>query len=158
MYKKLITLPIVVTVFLSGCATGPNKQQIGGLGGAGLGGIAGALACKNVGKGTGNKAAIAACTLLGAGLGYIAGSSIGSSLDATDQMNARTALENNQPTTWTNPNTNAQYTVTPTVTTPTSNGGVCREYTTEAVVDGRRERVYGKACRQPDGTWQDMGR
>ena len=30
----------------------------------------------------------------------------------------------------------------------------CREYTTTAEIDGRMQRVVGKACRQPDGSWQ----
>jgi hypothetical protein len=32
-------------------------------------------------------------------------------------------------------------------------GRFCREYQTHGVIDGRRERLYGTACLQPDGSW-----
>jgi len=35
-----------------------------------------------------------------------------------------------------------------------SSGAYCREYQQEIVVGGRVERGYGKACRQPDGSWK----
>jgi surface antigen len=58
---------------------------------------------------------------------------------------------------WQNPNTNSQYEVTPVRTVQTSRGA-CREYTTKAVINGKKETVYGYACRQPDGTWQEEKR
>jgi len=33
----------------------------------------------------------------------------------------------------------------------------CREYQTTIVVGGKPEKAYGKACRQPDGTWKEEG-
>jgi hypothetical protein len=30
----------------------------------------------------------------------------------------------------------------------------CREFTVPITVAGREEKAYGKACQQPDGTWQ----
>lgn len=30
----------------------------------------------------------------------------------------------------------------------------CREYTTDSVVQGRTQQVFGTACLQPDGSWQ----
>ncbi len=32
--------------------------------------------------------------------------------------------------------------------------GYCREFQSVSVVAGREQRTYGKACRQPDGSWQ----
>jgi hypothetical protein len=32
--------------------------------------------------------------------------------------------------------------------------GNCREYTVPVTVGGKEELAYGKACQQPDGTWQ----
>lgn len=32
-------------------------------------------------------------------------------------------------------------------------GVYCREYRTTGVIDGRRERLYGTACLQADGSW-----
>ena len=31
---------------------------------------------------------------------------------------------------------------------------ICREYRTTATIAGRRQHLYGTACRQPDGSWQ----
>ncbi len=33
----------------------------------------------------------------------------------------------------------------------------CREYQTTVTIDGKPQKAYGKACRQPDGTWKQMG-
>lgn len=33
-------------------------------------------------------------------------------------------------------------------------GTYCREFETFGMVGGRRERLYGTACQQPDGSWR----
>lgn len=33
-------------------------------------------------------------------------------------------------------------------------GGQCREFQESIVIDGKPQRAYGTACRQPDGTWK----
>ncbi|MDH3703075.1 MAG: hypothetical protein OEU46_17350 [Alphaproteobacteria bacterium] len=33
-------------------------------------------------------------------------------------------------------------------------GGPCREFQESIVIDGKPQRAYGTACRQPDGTWK----
>jgi hypothetical protein len=33
----------------------------------------------------------------------------------------------------------------------------CREYQTTIMIGGKPEKAYGKACRQPDGTWKEQG-
>jgi len=132
---------------LGGCE-GPTKQQSGAVIGAGLGGLLGA----QVGHGGTRTAA----TIGGAILGGLLGGAIGSSMDETDRLRAAHALEYNrtrQPSRWTNPDSGAEYTVTPTRTYSTG-GEDCREYSTEVFIDGQRDVVYGSACRGPDGTWQ----
>ena len=57
---------------------------------------------------------------------------------------------------WQNPDADAQYTVTPVRSYENRAGRYCREYITEAVIGGRTEKVYGTACRQPDGAWELM--
>ena len=47
------------------------------------------------------------------------------------------------------------YGVTP-LSTFERDGRYCREFHTAAQIDGRNERVYGIACRMPDGVWQVM--
>ena len=53
---------------------------------------------------------------------------------------------------WNNPDSDIDYRVTPTKTYESASGS-CRDYTTEAVIDGRAEIVYGTACRGNDGSW-----
>jgi surface antigen len=143
----VVTASIFSLFLMAGC-TGVTKRDVGMATGGILGGVLGA----QVGKGRGRTAAIIVGTLAGA---YIGGA-IGNSMDQQDRYMANQSLENyrdHQSNSWTNPNTGNQYTVTPT-NTYQNNSGYCREYTTEAVIDGRRETIYGTACRQPDGTWQ----
>jgi hypothetical protein len=33
----------------------------------------------------------------------------------------------------------------------------CREYQTTIMIGGKPQKAYGRACRQPDGTWKEMG-
>ena len=35
-----------------------------------------------------------------------------------------------------------------------NNTEFCREYTKDVSINGRLEKAYGKACRQPDGSWE----
>ncbi len=156
MNLKVTSTIIITTLLLSACVT---KEQAGGAGGAVLGGAAGAAACRNMGRGDGNTAMTALCAVAGAAAGYFIGGSIGSSLDNADQAKALSALDtapDNQPVSWQNPNNGNQFTVTPTSTYQTASNANCREYTTEAIINGKRETIYGKACRQPDGTWKDL--
>ncbi len=131
---------------VSGCVT---KQQTGAVMGGVLGGVLGS----NVGRGQGRTAAIVAGTLLGA---YV-GSEMGRYMDENDARKAQAALENNrdnQPSTWRNPNTGADFETVPTRTYRTDNGQYCREYQTDIIVDGKHDKAYGTACRQPDGSWK----
>lgn len=136
---------------LAGCAGGPREapnQQAGAVVGAVVGGVLG----HQIGHGSGR----AAATIVGAIAGGAIGSQIGRSMDDMDRLRAAHALET-QPTgaagQWTNPDTGHAYRVVPTRTFGTPHGP-CREYTMDATIDGRQQRVYGTACRQPDGSWQ----
>lgn len=150
MVKRLFSLLIaaVVGVTLIGCET-TTKEDTGKVVGGVLGGVLGS----QVGSGSGQTAA----TIVGAIAGVYIGGSIGKSMDDTDRLKAQHALEHNpthHPSTWQNPDSGRQYTVTPTRTYTASTGEPCREFTTEAYIDGKPETVYGTACRQPDGTWK----
>ena len=128
-----------------------SSQLVGGA----LGAIVGGLLGSKVGKGSGKLAATAAGTLLGA----LAGASLAQSMDTADNECIRKALDaapDQKQVAWQNPDTNAQYTVTPVKSYNDRAGRYCREYITEAVVGGRTEQVYGTACRQPDGAWELM--
>ena len=145
MNAKVLTCLLASTLVLTAC--NPTKEDIGTLAGAGAGAAVGA----QIGGGTGQLAAVAAGTLIGG----IIGGRIGKTMDDVDRMKMNRALET-QPTgqsyRWKNPDTGTNYAVTPTETYQ-HDGGPCRDYTTEAVIDGKREVVHGTACRQPDGRW-----
>lgn len=146
--QSLLVIPLVAVLGLSGCATDGPNQQAGTIVGGVLGGVLGA----QVGKGSGRTVAIIAGTLIGANIG----GAVGASMDANDRRHVAETLEGVRtgvPATWYNPDTGAQYSVTPTRTYDA--GGIpCREFTTEAIIGGKRETIYGTACRQPDGSWK----
>ena len=154
MQKFVATLlsSVLVVTAISGCATNPTNEQ----GGQVIGGVLGGVLGSQVGKGSGRTAAIIAGTVAGA----LIGGSVGRTMDETDRMKAQNAFEynrSNEPTSWRNPDTGNAYTVTPTRTyTSQSSNQSCREYTTDAVIDGRHETIVGNACRQPDGTWKSV--
>lgn len=149
---KRIPVIIFAGIFifsLTGCQGQSQRQQ----GGAVLGGVLGGVLGSNVGSGQGRTAAIIGGTLLGA----MVGSEVGRYMDETDELKSQQALEMNrdrQTSQWHNPNTGADISTTPVNTYQTSDGNYCREYQTDIEVDGRRQKGYGTACRQPDGTWK----
>ena len=105
-----------------------------------------------IGDGRGRTAAIILGTMAGAAIG----GAIGRSMDETDRIKTSLALENVRTgvrTSWRNPDTSNEYSVTPT-RTYTAGSGPCREFTMDAAVGGTTEQVYGTACRQADGSWR----
>ena len=149
MYIKAILICLMMTTF-SGCATDPerNNEQVGMV----IGGIIGAAVGTQIGEGSGTTVAIIAGTLIGSTIG----GNIGRSMDTTDRMKTAQSLEsvrNGVPSSWKNPDTGHQYTVVPTRTYEKSSGP-CREYTVDAVIGGKNEKLYGTACRQSDGSWK----
>jgi surface antigen len=139
-----ITVAFPLLVSAAGCAT---KQETGVLTGGVLGGAVGS------GVSHGRPEGI----IVGSVLGALIGGTIGGAMDEQDRRYAYHALEYNrtqEPYSWRNPDNGNRYTVTPTRTYETNAGQYCREYETDAVIDGHRDRVYGNACRRPDGSWQ----
>jgi surface antigen len=119
------------------------------IGGA-LGGLLGAQVDGDHGQG--RTIAIIAGTLAGAAIG----GSIGRSMDDTDRLKTARTLETVRtgvPSRWRNPDTGNTYSVTPTRTYETA-AGPCREYAIDAMIGGRPDKLYGTACRQPDGSWR----
>jgi surface antigen len=145
---------IFLVVATTGCATIQDnpKASIGALGGATVGGlIAGAAG--------GGAAAIAGAVIGGALLGGFAG-------NALDQRDKRLAAEAQQralesaptgtPVTWKNPDSGHAGTVTPGRAYQ-SGDTYCREFQSHVTIDGKPDRAYGTACRQPDGSWKVQG-
>lgn len=142
--RSLLVLCISAVVTF-GCATSEQTGQV-------LGGVAGAAAGSQVGSGTGRTVA----TIGGALLGAFVGGQIGSRMDDKDHQQTGFALENSATgasTQWVNPDTGNRYSIQP-VNTYQAASGPCRDYTMNAVIDGRNETINGTACRQPDGSWR----
>lgn len=139
---------LVLGVLLTACATQENTGRV-------IGGVLGGVAGSQVGDGRGRTAATVIGTIAGAAIG----GAVGKSMDDTDRLKAGHALENNrtnQSSSWHNPDSGANYTVTPTRTWQSDAGRYCREYQTDVTVGGKTEHAYGTACRQPDGSWKVM--
>jgi surface antigen len=156
MKKQL--LPVVGIALamglMTGCSsdsTGMSKQNVGVLTGGVLGGLVGS----QFGQGNGAIAGAA----IGAVGGALLGSAIGKNMDDTDRMRMNNTFESNrsnQPSQWRNPDSGNSYRVTPQRGYMGSGGQPCREYTSIATIGGKRQQVYGTACRQADGSWQTV--
>lgn len=147
MHIRILSSILLSTLLLAGCESA-TKQDTGAI----MGGILGGVLGNQVGGGKGRTAAIIVGTIAGAYLG----GNIGKQMDENDRYRTQRTLEStpiNQTSSWRNPDTGTRYEVTPTRTYETSSGP-CREYTTDAIINGNRETVYGTACRQADGSWQ----
>jgi len=147
---KRIAYAVTIGLILLPLTSCENKQQAGSLIGAAGGGLIGST----IGQGGGKTAAI----IGGAILGGLLGNEIGQQMDANDRRQAQQALESTptgQTSTWTNPDTGNNFSVTPTKTyKKPSSGQYCREYQTDVTVGGKTKHAYGTACRQHDGAWK----
>ena len=149
---------LVVTAGLTSACTNTGtpidqfgqKTQLGAVLGATGGGLLAAAA-------GGGSTGIAAGVLLGG----LTGGAVGNSLDNEDRRLMRQAshraLETSRTgtsTAWRNPDNGHSGRITPTRTIERANGGFCREYQQTIIIDGKEERGFGRACRQPDGSWR----
>ena len=126
-----------------------SKQDMGVI----TGGVAGGLIGSTIGGGSGKVLAIAAGTIAGA----VIGGAIGKNMDDTDKLKLNQALENNaigKPAYWQNQNSGNTYRVIPVKNVTVQNNHYCREYRTVADIAGKKQQMYGTACRQPDGSWK----
>lgn len=150
-----VVLALVAALGLGACSTrSAGDKQVGG---TVLGAVAGGLAGSAFGRGEGRLIMTGIGTLMGAFIG----SEIGQSLDSADRLAASRAAQRTfeygqtgQTATWSNPDTGHSGTVTPTRTYQQADGAYCREYQQTVSVGGKTEQAYGRACRQPDGSWK----
>src|SRR5262249_2764012 len=152
--RQMTAVILLLVVGATGCETMQEnpKTSIGAFGGAAFGGLIAAAA-------GGGGAAIAGAVIGGGLLGGAAGNM----LDQRDKRKAaggqqkapryaptRTAAGRN------NPHNGHSGTVTPTHTYQ-SGGTYCREFQSDVVIDGKPDKAWGTACRQPDGSWKVQG-
>ena len=136
-------------MLMAGCANYQSQQEQAGMV---VGGVLGGVLGSQLGGGHGRTSAIIVGTLVGAAIG----GSVGHSMAEVDQLHTARTLETGRtgvPTSWTNPDSGNQYVVVPTRTIEAA-GGPCREYTIDAIVGGKKDAIFGTACRQTDGSWK----
>ena len=144
-----IKLAGIFLVSLAGCANYQTQQEQSGMV---IGGVLGGVLGSQFGRGDGRTAAI----ILGSLAGAAVGGSVGRSMAEADRQKTAMSLESVRtgvPSSWKNPDSGNQYVVVPTRTYETD-GAPCRDYTVDAVVAGKKDKVFGTACRQADGSWQ----
>lgn len=154
MKQRFIAGTVALVLSLGACTSDGPKQSAGTL----IGAATGALVGSQFGKGHGRMAGIAIGTLIGSQVG----SHIGSKMDKRDRELAnQTAFHSlekqpdNVVSSWKNPNNahGGNFVVTST----TEEGSrVCRNYAHTVFIEGEQEVLKGRACRQPDGTWQHV--
>ena len=145
---------LCVALLTSGCAQdgSTDKQTVGTLTGAALGGLLGSR------FGSGSTRVVTAG--VGVFLGALIGSEIGKSMDDVDRLKADRANQQAQTVpigeeiAWNNPDSGHSGTVTPVRDGTSSSGQYCREFQQTVTIGGKTESAYGTACRQPDGSWQ----
>lgn len=147
---------LATAITLAGCGPdGPNKADTG----LAVGAIAGGLLGNSVGRGGGRVAA----TIVGTVVGGIVGSEIGRSMDKQDRMLAERAEydafergPSGRPVRWHNPDNGRYGDIVPMASYRRDNYD-CRDYTHTIYIDGRPQAMRGTACRNPDGTWRNVG-
>jgi len=166
MYSSRILSLVIATSMLTACQPQGGPPGAGAMNGGGInktdiGTVAGAIGGGVIGSTMGKGAGRTATTIGGALLGGFLGNSIGRSLDNADlaayNSTSQRAMETAQPgqtLPWSNPNSGNSGTITPKNYYQTAEGQYCREYQQTVTVGGKKQSGYGKACRQPDGSWQ----
>ena len=146
MLKKVLTIS-VLTIFISGCTPNSPRQTVGQIGG----GVLGAVVGSHFGKGSGRLFGVAIGTLAGS---YIGGM-LGRDMDERDRQLAQSTMietleraPDRQVQGWRNPNNNhrGNFQVIRTQELP-HDDLVCRDYVHTVIIDGKHEKVHGRACR-----------
>ncbi|MGI6656578.1 MAG: RT0821/Lpp0805 family surface protein [Desulfobulbus sp.] len=142
MKSMHLVMALICLLTLSSCAT---KGQTGSVTGA----AAGAVLGQAIGHDTG-------ATLIGAAVGGLLGYIVGNEMDKYDREQLNHAYERGvsyQPSSWVNPDTGNQYSITPQPAYQTNNQ-VCRRASINAVIDGRPQTTHSTACRNAYGAWE----
>ncbi len=154
MKFKTVAAAALIALFAAACSNSGygEKQTVGTVGGAAIGGLLGS----QFGSGTGQLIATGA----GVFIGGLVGSEIGRTMDEQDRMRADQAVNQahtapvGETIAWNNPESGNFGAVTPVRDGTSTSGLYCREFQQTITVNGRSESAYGTACREPDGTWK----
>lgn len=148
LHKPALVCVLLTPIFFYGCSHPITKEDQGRV----IGGVIGGALASQIGDGSGQIVAAATGTLIGS----LIGGSIGRSMDDLDRYQTGYTLETAPTGTareWHNPDSQIDYSATPTRTYYLNEGTPCREYTVNGTVGGTQQQLYGTACRQPDGSW-----
>jgi surface antigen len=152
MKKLVLVATLAASVAFMGCET---NQDTGTVAGAVIGGIVG----NQFGSGGGRVAA----TIAGAVVGGIVGNEIGRKLDDRDRRLAQEAEYDawergapGRPVRWRNPE-NGRYGEIVADDYYMRGRSRCRDFVHKVWIDGRPQSMRGTACRNPDGTWTQVG-
>lgn len=138
---------LLIVAFLTSCTA--TNEDVGAVAGGTLGGLVGS----QFGGGSGKVLA----TVGGVMVGTVLGSNVGRYMDRVDRLEMQRALETaptGRSVNWKNPDNGNRFVVKPTRTYYKENHRPCREYTTTATIGGKTEQIYGRACRNSDGSWE----
>ena len=152
MKRAMLIAALAVSLGLAACET---RQD----GGTVVGAVAGGLIGNQFNKGGGRVVG----TLAGAIVGGIVGNEIGRKLDQRDRELARQAEYDawesgpaGRPVHWRNPD-NGRYGEIVAEDYYERGGSRCRNFVHRVWIDGRPQSMRGTACRNPDGTWTQVG-
>lgn len=116
--------------------------------------LAGAAGCASTGGGGGSEPA----RTLGSADQLVPGY-IGQQMSEQDRQRVRLALErsgNYEPTAWQGGQRGTLFRVTPVRTFDGAGGSRCRDFDTQATIDGGHQKIRATACRQSDGSWRPL--
>jgi surface antigen len=152
MRLSAILAAAVIVLPLWSCGPPGSRQE----GGTVVGAVAGGIIGNQFGSGAGRALATAA----GVVVGGIIGSEIGRDLDEQDRRYALEAeyraLEEDEESRWQNEESGHHGYIRPRRSYREA-GRTCREYEHTVYIDDEPKTLTGTACRQPDGTWRNVG-
>lgn len=148
---KISVLVLSTAMLLGGCQSAGEKETVGTAVGAVAGGVIGAQFGHGAGRVVGGA--------VGALIGGLIGNVIGTSMDDADRQEANhafvkaTRVPVGETVYWNNSHTGHWGSYRPVRDGESKQGYYCREFVTTVYVHGRTDKLYGTACRKPDGSW-----
>ena len=159
MKIQRILIGALCALALSGCTRAVEQMKsatwaevVGTLGGAALGGAAGA----QFGGGLGQTIFMATGALVGGGVGYSAARTLGPMDLAIYEKTAQKAFAsapNGEVHSWSNPETGRSGIFRTVASYQRPDGSQCRQYRSSVVFDDGVASAGGSACQQSNGTW-----
>jgi surface antigen len=152
--KKIICVPVVLVLTLTGCGQRLSNAEMVGMA---VGGILGGYAGSQIGHGLWNTAWMAVGAASGVAGGYVTARKLGESDMAHYKSvtgNELAAAERGDILNWTNPETGNSGIIRPVRTYASEEGNVCKGYRSTVAFSDVVQSGSGSACLTTDGSWQ----